>query len=86
MPNIIGDFAFSTGVNGAGTWLKADYAWGAMTLRGSGNTAVLSQASTFNSTNSFRFDASQYNSAIYGTGANSAVYAKHIQMKAIIKY
>lgn len=75
MPNIIGDFAIASGVNGGGSWLKAGYAWGAMTLRGSGTTATLSQATTFNGTNSFRFDASQYNSAIYGTGANSAVYA-----------
>jgi len=83
VPSFTGDFALSTGVNGGGTWLKADYAWGAIQTISSGNTAVVSPASTFSSSNKFRIDPSLQKPNIY-TG--NAVYARHLQLNAIIKY
>ena len=83
MPSFTGDFALATGVNGTGTWLKADYTWGAVEALASGNTAVLSQSSTFTGANKFRINPALQKPDIY---KGSSVYGRHLQLNAIIKY
>ena len=83
VPSFTGDFALATGVNGTGTWLKADYTWGAVEALASGNTAVLSQSSTFTGANKFRINPALQKPDIY---KGSSVYGRHLQLNAIIKY
>lgn len=83
VPNLIGDFSVATGKNGGGSWLKADYAWGAIQLRGTGNTAILSDTGSFTGTNSFRFDASTV-SSVYNN--SQKVFASGVKTKICIKY
>lgn len=83
VPNIKGEFAFS--IHNTGTWLHPDAPSGAFAYSGSyGNTAELSQLGTFQGNNKLLFDASRYSPVFRNN--TSSVYARHLQLNAIIKY